>query len=77
MRLRKVSAGDKEVLRKYRVQTEPNVSYWHEEFDCGMAVAVLAFGKKKAGPNFGISKREGKVSDYYGVNPLRSLVCGG
>lgn len=77
MNLRKVSAGDREVLRRYRTQTEPNVSYWHEEFDCGSVVAVLAYKNKKPQPNYGISKREGRVSDYYGVDALRGLVRGG
>lgn len=77
MHLRKVSVGEREVLRKYRVQTDPNVSYWHEEFDCGAAVATLAYGKKKPKPNFGISKREGKVSCHFNVHPMRGLVQGG
>jgi len=77
MNLRKVSVGDRDVQKKYRVQTNCSVSYWNEEFDCGAQVSMLAYGRKKPKPNYGISKLEHKVSTGWFVNALKGEVQGG
>ena len=79
MKLRKVSSHDRDIQRKYRVHTNCEVSYWHEEFDCGGIVSVLSYRKKKGldKKNFGVSIQDYKVSNYVHVSGHRGYVGSG
>jgi hypothetical protein len=41
MRMRKVSIDGRNVLRKRRVQINTEVSFWHDEFDCGAQISHI------------------------------------
>jgi hypothetical protein len=84
MDMRKITLDNHDVFRKRHTQTNANVSYWHDEWSCEAQVHHLAdlvevVGSKKSKvrkKNFGISKREAKVSNRDLVDICRGSING-
>jgi len=80
----KISLDDEEILRKRRVQTRNfSVSSDHEAFTCGGQACIMDLNfnrsKKHINPeiNFGIGKKESKVSNRNLVSGYLGNINGG
>ena len=82
MRLNKVSLDEREILKKQWLQTGSIVSFWNDEFSCGSQASIVRYtksgiGRTKQKDNYGIGKKEHKVSQRHRVDFLRVEINGG